>query len=219
MAGSLTIRPAGGSGRLARDPGERQRLRVDDPRRPPLVQDRMLGRDRVELRAGGETPLGEPGREGVADDDPGPGRLGLHAIGDVRLDVGQRAIRRDRVVLLAAGRAQRVDVAVVQAGQERPALRVDGLRRRPGQGVGLGVRAHDRDPVAPDRHRLGDPRPAVDRDHLGVADDHVGPRRASSARARRGTMRLEERGTRTHAMASVGGDSVQSSAASARILR
>ena len=52
------------------------------PGRPALVQDHVIGRNRVELGPGREAALGQPGREGVAGDDPRPFRLGLDALGE-----------------------------------------------------------------------------------------------------------------------------------------
>ena len=82
---------AGGRvGRVAGDSGVSQGLRVDHPGRPALVQDHVLGRDPVKLGPGGEPALGQPGRKGIADDDPGTLGLGLHPIADVGHHVGER---------------------------------------------------------------------------------------------------------------------------------
>ena len=90
------------------------------------------------------------------------------------MHVGERVERRDRVVLLAVRRAERMDVAVIEAGQECLAAGVDDPRRRAGVAGDLGVRADGQHAIAADGHGLGDPGIAVDRDHPGVADDQVG---------------------------------------------
>ena len=154
-----------------------QRLGVDHSSRPSLVQDHVLRRDPVQLGPGGKSALGQPGREGIAGDDPGPFGLGLHAIGNVGHHVGERLEDRNGMVGLAVGRSQRMGMAVDEPGQQRLAAGVDHLRARPDQRLDLPIAPHRDDPISPDRHGLGDPVASVEGDHAGVADDLVGDRR------------------------------------------
>ncbi len=137
------------------------------------MKHRMIGSDRVEFGSGREPALPEARRERVANDDPCPFLLSLHTLFDIGLDVIKRAIGRDRVILFARRRPERVDVAVVEAGQQGFAPGVDLFRHRPRQGVDLGVGPDGHDPVSLEGHRLGDPVVAIDGDDLGVANDRV----------------------------------------------
>ncbi len=156
------------------DPGNLQGPGIGHARRPGLVEDGVIGGDGVEFGEGRQPAFLEAGREGVTDDDPGARRGGLRASGDVSLDRLKRIERGDRVVGLAHGRADGVDVAIVQAGQEGLAPGVEGRGVGPGRGPDGRLGPHGEDAVAPDRHGPGGAEPGIDREDLRADDHEVG---------------------------------------------
>ena len=173
-------------GRLASDPGMPQRQGVDDTRGAALMEHHVLGSDAIQLLAGREPALFQTSRERVSRDDPCPLWLDPGPVDEVRHHIGERVEGRDRVILLAVGRAEGMDVAIVQPGQEGLAAGVDDASRRPGEAGDLGIGTDGQHTISADGDGLGDPGIAVDRDHLGVADDEVGCERLvpSDPRAR-----------------------------------
>ena len=70
-------------------------------------------------------------------------------------------------------RPQQMHVVVDQPGDHRLALQVDParIRTRKSRDLLIGARRHDA--IAPDRHRLRDRKPLVDRDDLPVGEDQI----------------------------------------------
>ncbi|GAB1364060.1 hypothetical protein MASR1M32_32960 [Rhodobacter sp.] len=67
----------------------------------------------------------------------------------------------------------KMQMAFDKARQQRPPARVDHFGVRAGQGLDLGPRAHGKNAVPADGHRLGPRRVRVHRQHLGIGDDHI----------------------------------------------
>ena len=124
VSGSLTIRPAGGSGVSRVMPEMFERLRVDHARRPRLGA-APGGRERSRrARPGsgtGPPPAGSGTRSGRRSTSLSAGALTRSR--DVGRDVASDPNDGDRVVLLARRRPERVDVAVVEARAGASCLR------------------------------------------------------------------------------------------------
>src|SRR5262249_2593774 len=93
---------------------------------------------------------------------------------DVLEDVLERLEDRQRRGQLAGGRPERVDVAVVQAGQHGAHLGVYDLRPGPGQFDDVVVVADGEGAPVLEGDGLGDAELVVDGEDVGVVKDQVG---------------------------------------------
>ena len=160
-------------GRIPRDAGNRQRLRVGEPHVPvPLPHvDGPVGDHRVE-----EPLVGHPvGERRVAPSAAGdPRQVG------VRLrEGGERVLERlERVEAVEAHgvdrRPREVQVRVLEAGHHQPPLQIDDGGVGPGEGADVRRRSHGDDSIAADGERLGGRAGGVGRPDLPVDEDAIG---------------------------------------------
>ena len=115
---------------------------------------------------------GERLQRPAATGDPRVLRVGTGVVAD-RRQVLLRALERAEIAPAQFKSAEdRVDVGVLEAGDEQPPGQVDPLGPRAGQVPG--PRADREDPAVPDRHRLADrPGRAVGGEHRPVVEEQV----------------------------------------------
>ena len=136
-----------------------ERLRVHPGRMAVPVGEEggPIGHDRVEILAA-RRAVREVGHVPAATDDPRLVGMSVH-VGSNRRKHALPPARLADIALEAVDAApERVDMDVLEAGQEEPSAKVDDARPRPDQLADLGGRADRDDPLAADRDRLG-PRP------------------------------------------------------------
>ena len=141
--------------RVAGDPGQRQRLRVDPGGVVVEAADegRPIGHRGIELR-----PRRQSAGEGVVApalaEHPRPRRLGRGELPQPGLHLRHRVGVTDVGALGGEAAFEQVQVGVVEAGHDAAAPRVEGGGRRPAQPLEIGGAAHGDDPIAAHGHRF-----------------------------------------------------------------
>ena len=171
----VALDPAAGRiGRRRRDPGRRERPRVDPD--PVVVAVREHGRavrhDGVERRRR-RRAAGEVAHRPAAADDPLPVGVGVAVDGDTaQVLVGAAAALEAAQRRRVAARPE-MAVRVLESGEHHPAVEVDDPRRRPPQPVHLVCVADGGDTPGLDRHGGGGAPGGVHRVHGRAAQDQI----------------------------------------------
>ena len=187
-------------GRVAVDPGELERPAVDPGGMAVAVREdgRPIGDDPIEVLAARRAVL-EIGHVPAAADDPWEIRVRRGVGSDRRQDAVPAARLANVALELIDPAADRMDVGVLEAGQEEPARQVDDPRLRADVFSDLG-RGPDRDdPLASDGDGCGPRLRGVDGMDVAAGEHEVGGTPGMRHRPRmtsRATRPLDRRGPR-----------------------
>src|SRR5205823_463640 len=136
-----------------------------------VIEDRMLWGGFIQLGLRREAHLVEASREGVMDDDPFALGCLRGAFADVLEDVLERLENVQRCFQFAGGSAERMGMAVIEAGQDGLALEIDDAGFWTFESTKVFTIVNNNDSAILDRDRVKDLELLVNGDDVDMVQD------------------------------------------------